>query len=344
MAWLLYALIWLTFAIVWTFAGATSSGSRVREAVPFALAAMGSAALMGVGIWRLTGRVPLDWKRRRFYVIHGLGLLLFCQVYATAWMWPDLVTFQFARAFTELRTSPVIVWNELMGSWLYLMIAGIAYAVRAQEQVRAEAAAAAEARMTADRARLAALRAQVNPHFLFNALHTVGALIATDPDAADRALERLGELLRYALDGRDQVPLRDEWRFTTDYLAFERLRLGDRLAIDAHLDAGAGDVEVPPLILQPLVENAVRHGLADRPDRGRISISARVADGRLTLSVRDDGGGRPSPRGSGLGLESIRRRLAATYGPAATLDVDDSPSGFAVTIALPADPARSLVA
>jgi LytS/YehU family sensor histidine kinase len=236
---------------------------------------------------------------------------------------------------SELLASPVLIWSLLMGSWLYLIVAGISYAILAHGRIRAQEAAAADARLLAQQAQLAALRAQINPHFLFNALHSVGALVSTDPARADKALESLGDLLRYALGTSDEVLFAQEWAFTEDYLAFEELRLGDRLRVVKEVDAAAMSVPVPPLILQPLVENAVRHGIADRPEGGSISLFARTENAQLVLRVTDDGNGNGNGAGDGLGLGSVRRRIAALYDGKATLSLDRLPSGFAVTLRLP---------
>jgi LytS/YehU family sensor histidine kinase len=229
-----------------------------------------------------------------------------------------------------------------MGSWLYLVVAGLSYAVRAHRRARAQEAAAAEARLLAQQAQLVALRAQINPHFLFNALHSVGALVASDPERADSALECLGDLLRYALGTEDEVLLSQEWKFTQDYLAFERLRLGDRLQVDAAAEPAALLIPVPPLVLQPLVENAVRHGIADRPEGGRIAIRVSLESGYIVLRVADDGFGGPEAPSDGLGLVSLRQRLAALYCDRATIAIESDAPGFAVTIALPLDPAEDL--
>jgi LytS/YehU family sensor histidine kinase len=223
----------------------------------------------------------------------------------------------------------------MMGSWLYVLVTGVSYAIRAQRHVRTAAAAAAEARLLAEQAQLTALRAQVNPHFLFNALHTVGALVPMDEARAEEAIERLGDLLRYSLGSEREVLLSQEWKFTHDYLSFERLRLGDRLAVHSEADAPALAALVPPLIFQPLVENAVRHGIAERPAGGLIAISARTTDGWLRLCVADDGPALADTTTDGVGLASVRRRLAATYGDRARLEIEAVGAGFVVTITLP---------
>lgn len=342
MGWIAYVIAWLAAALFWSLAAASSAGRSPLEALPYGLLAMGSAALMGLGVWRLTDRVQWDWRAPSFYATHALALLIYTPVYATSWMWPDLAKHSFDTALATLRGSPVLTWNLLMGSWLYLLVAGLSYAVRAHRRIRSEEAAAAEARLLAQQAQLAALRARINPHFLFNALHSVGALVASDPERADEAIECLGDLLRYALGTEHEVRFAQEWKFTQDYLAFEQLRLGDRLKVQVEADvAGLGTV-VPPLILQPLVENAVRHGIADRPEGGSVAVSARVEGERLVLRVIDDGTGGPASAGDGLGMSSVRRRLAAAYGGRATFSIDRMPKGFAVTIGLPFDPPQDV--
>jgi LytS/YehU family sensor histidine kinase len=323
-------------------AGASSSGRSPLETFPYGLLAMGSAAVMGVVVWRLTGRIEWNWRTPSFYGAHAIALTLYSVLYATSWIWADLVRGRAAEAFAQLRTSPVLIWNLLMGSWLYLVVAGISYAIRAHRRVRAQEAATAEARLLAEQAQLTALRAQINPHFLFNALHSVGALVPSDPARADQALESLGDLLRYALGTGNEVLFAQEWKFTQDYLAFEQLRLGDRLKVRADADAASLSIMVPPLILQPLVENAVRHGIADRKEGGCVRLSARVDRSRLILQVQDDGRGETNSSGDGFGLKSIERRLAAFSGGKATLGIDRTPPGFLVTIELPIQPGEDL--
>jgi LytS/YehU family sensor histidine kinase len=303
--------------------------------LPWGMLTMSTAGVLGVGCWHLTGR--LAWRGRApvTYVVHAMGLAIFAAIYATSWVWIDVLAGRARDALDMVRSSPVLAWNLMMGSWLYVLVTGVSYAIRAQRRATAEETAAAEARLLAERAQLSALRAQVNPHFLFNALHSVAALVPLDAARAEEALERLGELLRYSLGSEPDVLLSEEWRFTHDYLAFERLRLGNRLRVEEDADAAALAAIVPPLIFQPLVENAVRHGIAGRPDGGRIAISARAIDHRLRLRVSDDGPGPVHASSGGIGLTSIRRRLAARYGDRAQMVIETASSGFTVTMTLP---------
>ncbi|HTS81197.1 MAG TPA: histidine kinase [Myxococcaceae bacterium] len=334
MGWVLYVASWLAAALFWSAAGASSSGRSPLETLPFGLVAMATAATMGLGVWRLTRRLTWEGGRARFVVLHALALAAFSSVYATSWMWLDVVRGRLDAGAVLSRSSPVLLWNLLMGCWLYLVVAGCSYAVHAERRARASERAVREAQLLAQQAQLAALRARINPHFLYNALHSVGALVTHDPRRADQALERLGDLLRYALDAEDEVPFRREWAFTKDYLAFEQLRLADRLRLECDIDPGTSTVLVPPLVLQPLVENAVRHGLADRAEGGRIAVRARIEGNELVLTVDDDGAGAAAADGNGIGVHSVRERLRVLYGPGASVEAGRRPHGFGVTLRL----------
>jgi LytS/YehU family sensor histidine kinase len=181
-------------------------------------------------------------------------------------------------------------------------------------------------------------------HFLLHTLHSLTQLVREDPIATQDALERFGTLMRYVLDaGRDavaDVSLEDELSFARNYLAVERLRLGDRLGVVESVAPEALELAVPPLLLQPLVENAVRHGLAPRRDGGTMWLSAHVQDGVLVIDVADDGVGvEPDVwcRSQGLGLRSVRRRLQARFPGTGGLEVTTcTGAGFAVRLRLPA--------
>lgn len=337
--WLLYLAAWLPFAALW--------GGLVwlsRHSAAFAVAAsvgmMGTAALLGAVVWRASGRFP--WPatgrpgRAGFVAGHAAGALGFALLLIAM----DAVLGGYFERKTPLafvlEEPRFALWECLVYSWLYGLLAGVAYALRAQERLRAGELAAARAEALAVDAQLRALRAQLNPHFLFNALHSLGALVRHDRAGAEEALDRLGELLRYALDegAGDTVSLAEEWAFVRNYLALETLRLGPRLRVEVEMDAEALACRVPPFVMQPLVENAVRHAVAPRVEGGRVVISARVMEGVLVIRVQDDGPGAPpgaAERGKGLGLRALRARIAAR------LEIATAPgAGFRATVTLPA--------
>ena len=205
----------------------------------------------------------------------------------------------------------------------------------------ANAAAAAEARARATAAQLSALQARMNPHFLFNALNTVAALVRSDPPKAERAVEDLSDVLRHTLDRSSASggTVSDEIEYLRRYLALEQARWGDRLHVRWNVEARALDSMLPPLLLQPLVENALHHGLGGRLEGGTIEITAHAEEGRLTVGVRDDGNGFQPGWVERLGLSNVRARLNTLYGPQASLTVTDGQPGARVTITLPAAPA-----
>jgi two-component system LytT family sensor kinase len=193
-------------------------------------------------------------------------------------------------------------------------------------------------------AQLAALRAQINPHFLFNSLNSIAQLIHTDPDKAEACVERLAEIFRYLLRraAKEFVPLADELQMADAYLEIERARFGDRLRVEKHVDPRSLQHLIPNLILQPLVENAVKHGLSRKIGAGTVRIEARIGGGILTLMVGDDGLGMPGPALAsvyerGLGLSNLRDRLARLYGPAHLPEITSAAgAGTQVRLRLPA--------
>jgi signal transduction histidine kinase len=241
----------------------------------------------------------------------------------------------------------------------YWLIVGAALALTYYARYHASALRSARLEAQAARlelglaeARVQALRTELNPHFFFNALNAVSGLVRRgENDQAVQMLARLGELLRLTLD-RDlapEIPLGSELALLDRYLDIERVRFGDRLTVDIGMDPPAEDAQVPALILQPLVENAIRHGITKCPGPGRIQILARRVGATLELSVRDTGEGLAARdltmRREGIGLSNTRARLAAMYGDAAILRLDNAPGGGAlITLVIPWRAASAAVA
>ncbi|HEX5215797.1 MAG TPA: sensor histidine kinase [Vicinamibacterales bacterium] len=178
-------------------------------------------------------------------------------------------------------------------------------------------------------ARLKHLRAQLQPHFLFNALNAIAELIHEDPDRADRMIGRLGDLLRASLDAGDRTDatLEDEIALARDYLTIQEARFGERLRASIDVAAECANVLVPPLLLQPIVENAVMHGVAPKREGGTVAISARRAGDRLEVRIDDDGPGVAADAADGIGLSTTRARLQALGHPAAVLAISSRPGG-----------------
>ena len=230
---------------------------------------------------------------------------------------------RFADAGPLWRLQHLWFMNEFL-VYIAILAGGVArdyflrYHARREQTIRLQAQAAQLQAQLAD-ARLAALRTQLNPHFLFNTLHAVSALVERDPRGVRRMIARLSELLRTTLEGADEqeVPLSEELTFTHRYLEIMQIRFQGRLAIQSNIEPSALDALVPNLILQPLVENAIKHGVSKIDNAGRIEIHARRDGERLVLTVRDNGprvGEGGLRAGEGVGLRNTRERLFELYG------------------------------
>jgi LytS/YehU family sensor histidine kinase len=245
----------------------------------------------------------------------------------------------------------------------YGAVGGLAHAVHFYRRFRERERRALLLESNLANARLDALRAQLQPHFLFNSLNAIAALLRRDPRLAEATLLSLSELLRLALrqSERQEIALREELEFVRRYLEIQQTRFGDRLRVEQDIEAAALDCAVPTLLLQPLVENAIRHGLEPDGNAGLVRLTARKQDGRLVLTVEDDGAGfatqaggisdrkaivlqagpdsspvagSPPPgarhaarSGTGIGLTNLRARLETLYGTRQALELGPRPGG-----------------
>jgi len=284
--------------------------------------------LLGVAaaflVWRFVRRTP--WPRPfrlRFALVH-LG---FAALVVLAWRLASAVI----EGLVLGGYAPDRFGGEfaLVGGVAYVIVAGLSYVVEST-------ARAARAEALAARTQLAALRSQIHPHFLFNALHAVVQLIPVQPARAAEAAELVADLLRTAVEEeRDEVTLGDEWRFVSRYLDLERIRFGDRLVVRADIDDALLDERVPTFALQTLVENAVRHGAAHRVEPTEIALLATRTASALTLTVRNALPARVAADGVGTGLSRLRERLAVLYGGAAWLSSGPTDGAYEAVLVLP---------
>ncbi len=293
--------------------------------------------LLVAGVLWFCGRVRFEPGHFRRWFFAHLGVSVIFSVLFLAivsWLWAGQKSvqtgniLQFPEVFQKLAIS--YTFSSVCKYWFFVL-GHLAWQYYKRYREREKQAAALATELV--QARLQALRMQINPHFLFNTLNTISALIHEQPDAADRMIVRLSELLRRTLDRGDtqEVPLREEIEFLKGYLEIEQMRFQDRLSVTFDVEPRTHELLVPHLILQPLVENALRHGIEPREEPGRICVSARVDGDALALCVRDNGNGlsqgKGEPRREGIGLRNIRSRLEQLYGGSQTFEVRDADGG-----------------
>lgn len=300
-------------------------------------------AILSVPVLWLAHRCPPEGAHPwRTAAIH-LGAALLCSlVYVFL---RSLVGVVHSRLLEEPVTflevfRPLLVRTYPFNLLVYGVIVTISHALDYYRKYHERTVHTLELERHLTEARLQALLRQLKPHFLFNTLNGIASLMHRDVDAADRMLVRLGELLRLTMNhpGQPLTSLRDEIAFTEKYLEIERIRFGDRLTVELRIAPDTLDAGIPSLLLQPLVENAIRHGIEPQARPGRIVVEARREGDRLLLEVRDNGAGQPAGGflREGIGLTNTRERLRELYGERHRFELaNHSAGGLVVRISLP---------
>ncbi len=284
-------------------------------------AAPGRTILAHLGFGAIAGLVHCS--------VLATGARIEAQVLQTGLSWARLYEFVFANHFHE----DVLTYAAIVSVW---------YALDFHQRFRDRERRAAELEASLAQARLEALKSQLHPHFLFNTLNGIASLTYENPKAAHRMIARLSELLRLSLNSQDhqEVSLQSELEFGRRYLELEQIRFGSRLAVEMDIAPETTEACVPNLLLQPLLENAVKHGIAPFASPGRISICSRRERGVLRLRVADNGPGLKladgAAEGHGIGLKNTRARLKELYGDNQRVELkSEADGGLAVEISLP---------
>ncbi len=344
-AWLApYVLAWLLVGVGVATLLRLIVPQPLRHAHAFAVPAMLAYGFVALSAWWVCRRHPLGEVAPARAAAQQLGAAL-----QTAALWAIGAMF-WELALTRIATPvprETILHNFgvmfALAIPIYLVSAVVHELALAFESARDAERRVLESQVSAREAELRALRAQLNPHFLFNSLNSINALVGADPEGARRMCERLGDFLRrtLALAARDSVVLAEELELVDRYLAIEQVRFGERLGIERDVADDTLGCRVPPLLLQPLVENAIKHGVSGRIEGGVVRIAARRDGMVLGISVEnpvDDDA--PVRGGAGVGLENVRRRLDAFGAADARLDAVREPGRFRVRLTLPARDAR----
>ena len=296
-------------------------------------------ALLALPIVWLAARFPIDVPiiGRRIVIHLALCVVFYAiDIAISAVIMPLLITegpplTKFLLGVASIRTF----YDDFL---LYWGIVGVSHLIRYQERLSAEQGRRAELQREFTVAQLNALRAQLQPHFLFNTLNSISELMRVDVEAADRMIDSLSSLLRSSLECEaQQIALAEELQMLDIYLEIQQVRFSDSVSIELAFESDVLDALVPTLLLQPLVENAFRHGLSRRREHGVVAIGARRADGDVRIDVRDNGGGLPPGRiREGIGLRNTRTRLEQLYGTEHTLAITAAAGGGTqVTVTFP---------
>jgi two-component system sensor histidine kinase AlgZ len=336
-----------SYLFAWTLVGALLAALLVTaapfgwlEVTAFTLPLAILYGFVGLGSFWVCRAAPLELSR----LLRSLGTQLVAAVLsAVVWLvssrgWALLLDrygpFP-GLAAKQTEAAPLLLGLGLM---LYLLAAALHYLLGAYEHQQEAQRRALQLEIASREAELRTLRAQIHPHFLFNSLNSINALIASRPEEARRLCVRLGDFLRRSLTlgARERIPLSEELELVEDLLSIEKARFGERLNLEIQAGEDVLGCTVPPLILQPLVENAVTHGIAQMLDGGTIRLEAARRGGQVRISVDNPRDPESLDRkGAGIGTRNVRRRLAATYGNDASMDIANEAESFRVELRFP---------
>ena len=354
-----YTLAWVPYAASYIVIF-LQQGASLNSAIIDALINVISAAVLGLLVLWVCARLSWSHYKRLWFFPTQIGLAI---LYASLWvttvsliftLWISLRDGKFTVVFLQ---SYALQWEFFSGLMIYATLASLSYVMQISADLREEERRAREIELRAaraealhTRAELTALRSKLNPHFLFNTLHTLMALVRDNRAEAEVAIERFSAMLRYVLrrqndSGPDvtsaETTFADEWEFVQNYLELEKLRLGSRLVVNTEIDPEAFDAMLPPFSIQPLVENAIKHAIAPRAMGGTISITASLTGGDLILTVSDNGNGATNSQpeqSPGLGLKLIAKTLSTQYEGRAIFETESAPNkGFTVRLKIPQD-------
>jgi two-component system, LytTR family, sensor kinase len=293
-------------------------------------------------IFRLARRFPIErtnWPRNLLInIVAGFSLTIAQRAIYLFVAWLLYIAADNSIETIAYLYKRLFFFNLPTGFMSFGIILLVSHVINYYQRLRGEELKAsrlkaelAEAQLQATQAQLQALKMQLHPHFLFNTLNSISALLDEDAEAADEMLARLGDFLRLTLEnsGAQTVALQEELEFLRRYLEIEQVRYQDRLTVEMNIEPQTLQAEVPNMILQPIIENAIRHGISQRVSRGRIEVCASQVGERLRLAVKDNGPGVivSEDAKAGLGLANTRERLKQSYGTSHTFEIKVAPEG-----------------
>lgn len=330
----LYLLAWIALAVLLALLVLEASGTALARAVLLTLPPTLVYAFVCLAAWYPSRATPIEKTNTTKLV---LTHVIAASVLSVIWL---IVIHLWARLLGELDAiAPHSLAFVVTGMLLYLLAVAFHYVLAGVEQARRMEQREMQVRVLAREAELKALKAQLDPHFLFNSLNSISSLCGSSPSSARTLTTLLAEYLRKSLrvGNAESITLSEELELASSYLAIERIRFGPRLEFAQNIDDRVRDTRVPPLLLQPLVENAVTHGVGHLLDGGVVQIDA-TRDGehvRISVENRCDPDRPSTHRGEGIGLSNTRKRVETFYGGNARVHVVEEPSRFVVSLTLP---------
>jgi two-component system, LytTR family, sensor histidine kinase AlgZ len=341
---ILYLALWLVFGMLLATVIAFGSDTPLLWSANYAVPLSLMLGLLALPFWYLVRVLPADSTplSRLVGTWLGVGFVTLTFWIAAALGWQALLLRHTAHlSNADADRTPLVILHLFAGSiGLFVAVLGHYMLAAFDRSVQAEHRAL-ELRVLAREAELKSLRGQLDPHFLFNSLNSVAALAGSDAQAARRMCLLMAGFFRKSLSlgGRQSIPLSEEISLAETFLAIEEVRFGERLRKRFDVAEDALTLAVPPLVLQPLVENAVHHGVAHLVEGGEVTVRAHRRDGLLELAVENPcDPERPPSRGAGVGLQNVRSRIETLFGLRASVDVNAEPNRFRVAILLPATP------
>jgi two-component system, LytTR family, sensor histidine kinase AlgZ len=333
----LYFSLWALIGALLAALLAAQGGLGWMGALLVALPLAAAYSFVCTSAWYVARTTPVATSGATRLIATALGAAV---ISSTAWMlvargWSFTLREFFGVRADFNQISPIVFG---FGVLIYLLSLAVSYMVTASERAQAAERRALEVQVLSREAELRSLRAQIDPHFLFNSLHSISALTTANPAGARRMSLLLGDFLRQSLKfgAEERIPLERELMLAQKYLEIEQVRYGDRLKVEVEND-GAGDCLVPSLLLQPIVENAVTHGVAHMLEGGTVRVSASRTPSRVSVVVESPyDPDRPPRNGTGVGLANVRSRLRATYGADAALETIDENNRWRVQLTFPA--------
>jgi sensor histidine kinase YesM len=341
---LLYLSLWVGFGLLHAAVIVVGTQIGFVSAVSFTLPLALLLGALTLPFWYLVRVLPADSTPlpRLAGTWIGVGAVSLGIWIAAAVGWRSVLMWMHVGIWQVWNPGPMAILMVFVGASPLLVALLGNYMLAALDRSANAERRALELRVLAREAELRSLRGQLDPHFLFNSLNSVAALIGSDAQAARRMCFLMAGFFRKSLGlgGQQSIPLSEEISLAETFLAIEEVRFGERLRKKFEIDRDALSLAVPPLVLQPLVENAVHHGVAHLVDGGEVMVRARQRDGLLELAVENPcDPDRPPSRGAGVGLANVRSRIDTLFGHRASVDVTAAPNNFRVSIVLPASPA-----